>query len=105
MSSWYVYLLRCADSSLYTGITVNVERRFKEHCSSKRGAKYLRGRGPLRLVFQCAVSDRSHASKLELLIKQLSKQDKENLLTDRRLLDSLLQQIESCGPVEDLSKG
>ena len=93
--SWIIYILRCADGSLYTGITVDIKRRFQEHSDSARGAKYLRGRGPLELVFQYEVADRSRASKLEILIKQFSKQQKEDLLEDLALLDPLLEKIDT----------
>ncbi|MCB1845418.1 MAG: GIY-YIG nuclease family protein [Halioglobus sp.] len=87
---WNVYVLRCADDSLYTGIATDVNRRLDEHRHSDRGAKYLRGRGPLALVFCSAADDRSHASRLEKKIKQLPKLKKEALLRTparfRRLL-------------------
>ncbi len=94
MAGWFIYMLRCADGSLYTGITVDVERRFSEHCDGNRGAKYLRGRGPLQLVFQCAVTDRSRATRLEMIIKQLTKQEKEALLLNHALLEPLLQRLD-----------
>jgi len=75
-----VYMLRCADGSLYTGIAKDVHRRLQEHQSSPRGAKYLRGRGPLTLEFQQAVGDRAVASKVEYLLKRLGKAAKEELL-------------------------
>ncbi|MDZ7644559.1 MAG: GIY-YIG nuclease family protein [Woeseiaceae bacterium] len=78
--NWSIYLLRCADGSLYTGIATDVARRFAQHCSGTRGAKYLRGRGPLQLVWAQAVGDRSRASRLEYRIKRLPKVQKENLL-------------------------
>ncbi len=78
---WFVYLIRCADQSLYTGITTDVERRFAEHSAQKKpGAKYLRGRGPLNLVFQAAVGTKAQASRLELRLKRLPKAQKEALV-------------------------
>jgi putative endonuclease len=83
MSLWSLYLVRCADSSLYTGIATDVSQRFAQHCQGgPRGAKYLRGRGPLQLVFCVEVGDRSQASKLELRVKRLSKMHKERLLEE-----------------------
>lgn len=81
-----VYMLRCADGSLYTGIATDVSRRVQEHKSSPRGAKYLRGRGPLTLEFQEPVGDRAVASRVEYLLKSLAKADKEELVAGRRSL-------------------
>lgn len=76
---WYLYLVRCADGALYTGITTDVARRFAAH-SNNRGARRLRGRGPLELVFQRPVGSRSHALKLECQVKKLSRAAKERLV-------------------------
>ena len=80
MPEWSVYLLRCADDSLYTGIATDVDRRIREHGSGKCGAKRLRGRGPLTLAFEHVVGDRAAASRVEHHIKQLAKLDKERLV-------------------------
>lgn len=79
---WYLYILRAADNRLYTGITTSIERRFKQHQSGK-GAKALRGAGPLTLVYQYKVGGHSEALKLEYRIKQLSKQQKEKLVSSQ----------------------
>jgi len=80
-SLWFVYLIRCADGSLYCGIATDVARRFGEHTEgAPKGAKYTRGKGPLELVFQKEVGSRSEASKEELRIKKLSKKAKLLLL-------------------------
>jgi putative endonuclease len=79
-SRWSVYVLRCADGSLYTGIATDVSRRVAEHGAGARGAKYLRGRGPLEVVFQREVGDRSLATRAEITIKRLSKDAKEALI-------------------------
>lgn len=85
-----LYILRCADGALYTGIAVDVEKRLAEHESGPRGAKYLRGRGPLQLVFVEQVGDRALASILEHRVKRLSKPQKEALIEGRgNLLDLL----------------
>lgn len=76
---WQLYLVRCADGSLYTGIATDIERRFTEHQAGK-GAKYLRGRGPLQLVFACPAGDRGTALRLERQVKRLVKADKERLV-------------------------
>lgn len=84
-----VYIVRCADDTYYTGIAADVARRMIEHGSSPRGAKYLKGRGPLQLVFSEAVGDRSKALRLEYRIKQLTRGDKKALIDGRTTLRSL----------------
>lgn len=79
--SWYVYMLRCGDGSLYTGVTDSVERRLSTHRSGK-GAKYTRGRGPLELAYAEEVPDRSAALRREYQIKGLSRAEKERLIRD-----------------------
>ena len=82
MSDWHVYMIRCAGNTLYTGITTNVARRFQEHKGTNgKGAKYLKGKGPLTLVWQYQARDRSHASRIEYAIKQLGKIEKELLVS------------------------
>lgn len=76
---WYLYILRCRDGSLYTGITTDVDKRFEAHCTGK-GAKYTRGRGPLELVYREECGDHSAALKRELAVKRLQRQDKEALI-------------------------
>ncbi len=80
-NSWYVYLLRCSDNTLYTGITTDLTRRLKEHNSSKLGAKYTRARRPVQLAYVEAAQNRSLASKQECQLKKLSKIKKEQLVT------------------------
>ncbi len=80
---WFLYLIRCKGGQLYTGIATDVERRFTEHQSGK-GAKYLRGKTPLRLVFQKKVGSRSEALKLEASVKRWPKADKEKMITTNR---------------------
>ena len=76
--AWFVYMLRCADGTLYTGMTDNVEKRFAAHQAGK-GAKYTRGRGPLELVYTEQQPDKSGALRRELAIKKLTKQEKLKL--------------------------
>lgn len=76
---WYVYIIFCSDRSLYTGISNNVDRRIEQHASGD-GAKYFRGRKPLRLVYLESGHSRSTASKREAEIKRLSKSEKLQLL-------------------------
>lgn len=78
-NSWKVYILRCGDGSLYTGITTDVQARLKTHRSG-RGAKYTRGRGPLDLVYTEECPDKSTALKREMEIKHLSRTDKLELI-------------------------
>ena len=73
--TWYVYILRCGDNTLYTGITDDVDRRLAAHRAGK-GAKYTRGRGPLELVYQEEQPDKSAALRRESQIKRLSRKDK-----------------------------
>ena len=76
---WYLYILRCGDGSLYTGITTDVQRRLAEHRSGK-GAKYTRGRGPLELLYQEECGTHSDALKRELAVKALTRSEKEALI-------------------------
>lgn len=84
--NWHVYIVRCADDSLYTGITTDVERRVLEHNQSPRGAGYTRGRRPVSLVFRQAATTRSEASRLEWRIKRLTRGEKAALIDGRRTL-------------------
>lgn len=87
---WHVYLLRCGCGTLYTGITTDVARRFSEHQEGNaKGAKYLRGRGPLSLVFEKAIGPKGLALKVEGSIKKLSKARKEALINQ----DDAIEQI------------
>ena len=73
--TWYVYLLRCGDGSLYCGITDDVSRRLEAHTAGK-GAKYTRGRGPLELVYTQACESHSDALKREIAIKRMKRAEK-----------------------------
>ena len=77
--SWYVYILRCGDGSLYTGITREIERRCEQH-NSEKGARYTRSRLPVQLVYWETQPDKSAALKREWAIKRLSKARKEDLV-------------------------
>lgn len=76
---WYLYILRCGDGSLYTGITTDVEGRLSQHRAGK-GAKYTRGRGPLEVVYTEECEDHSAALKRELAVKALPREEKEKLI-------------------------
>ena len=76
---WVVYMLRCKDNSIYTGITNDLKKRIETHLSGN-GSKYLRGKLPLKLVYRESFQDRSTASKREIEIKKLNKKEKELLI-------------------------
>ena len=82
--SWFVYIMRCADNSLYTGVTTDISRRLDQHNGLiKNGAKYTRNRQPVTLVYQETSNSRSEACKREYAIKDLSKSDKELLIATK----------------------
>ena len=90
--NYYIYVLRCLDNSLYTGITTDVKRRFSEHTQRRsNGEKYTRSRKPhsIEIVWSC--SSRSEASKLEYAFKKLSKTKKEEIISDPSLLKTYLE--------------
>ncbi|OIP63190.1 MAG: hypothetical protein CO150_01055 [Nitrospirae bacterium CG_4_9_14_3_um_filter_53_35] len=90
MTPWSVYLVRCRDGTLYTGISTDVSRRFAEHDrNDDKGAKYLRGRGPLQLVFRKVIGARGLALRVEDKIKKLPKRRKEELIEQ----DDIIEQI------------
>jgi len=93
--AYSVYLVRCRDGTVYTGIATDVERRLREHESSARGAKYLRGKGPLTLLYQRQVGDRSIASRIEHEIKQLPKQDKSDQAALSARIDAVLSDFDA----------
>ena len=79
MSTWYVYILRCGDGSLYTGISPDVEARLQAHHAGK-GARYTRGRGPFDLVYQEPAGTQAEATRRECAIKRLTRQKKQALI-------------------------
>ena len=78
-SNWNVYIVRCSDGSLYTGIARDVEARVSQH-NSGAGARYTRSRLPVKLVYREPAADRSAALKREYAIKRLSAKDKRRLI-------------------------
>ena len=81
-SSWFIYMVRCGDNSLYTGIAKDVKKRIHEHNNDDTlGAKYTKARRPVALVYQEACESRSAATRREYEIKQLSREEKEGLLS------------------------
>jgi putative endonuclease len=81
--NWQVYIVFCSDSTLYTGITTDLQRRFSQHASGQ-GAKYFRDRQPVKVVYQESGHTRSTASKREVEIKTLARGDKRNLISSER---------------------
>ena len=93
MGEWQIYLVRCRDGSLYTGIATDVARRLAEHREgTSRSARYLRGRGPLQLVYQRAIGDRGVAQSVEAGVKKLSKARKERLIEQDDFIEHLIAQ-------------
>jgi len=78
---YHLYILQCADKTLYTGVTVDLKRRVGEHNSSRLGAKYTRTRRPVKLVYSKKFRNRSSAQKAESRIKKLSRQEKLALIS------------------------
>ena len=89
---WSLYVLRTADDSLYTGITTDVARRVDEHRAG-RGARSLRGRGPMRVVYQTAIGTRSLALRVEYALKLRAKGEKEVIVASRPSASALLERL------------
>ena len=85
-----LYIVRCVDGTLYTGIAIDVEHRIREHESCTRRAKYLRGRGPLNLEFSERLGDRARAQQFEYRVKQLERDRKEALIAGHCTLAEFL---------------
>ena len=81
--SWYMYVVKCSDSTLYTGVTTDISRRLSEHNSGKRGAKYTRSRLPVSLVYWDEHPDRSTAQRYEAAFKRLSRARKVEIISER----------------------
>ncbi len=79
-SVWFVYIVSCYDKTLYTGITTDLSRRIIEHNSRTKGARYTRGRQPVKLVYFEEYNSRSNASKREVKIKKLTSSQKQTLI-------------------------
>ena len=81
---WVLYILECADGTLYTGITDDLPRRFRAHCAG-RGAKYTRGRGPLQLRYREACGSHSDALRREYAVKQMKREEKLRLISSTEI--------------------
>jgi putative endonuclease len=94
MERWYVYVVRTRGGALYTGVSTDVDRRFEEHSDGRgRGARAVRGKGPLELVFEREIGRRGLAQRVESRIKALTRERKEQLLRidpDRETLLAML---------------
>ena len=96
-ATWHLYIVRCRDGTLYTGIATDVERRLAEHQGAgPRGARYLRGRGPLTLALALEVGTRGVALRLEHRVKRMSRPDKEALVADPVRARALAAEWGSC---------
>ena len=84
-ADWFIYIVQCADQSLYTGITTDLLRRIEEHNSSPNGAKYTKARRPVQLVYFEQSESRSQATKREHCLKRLSPSAKRQLVTGAHL--------------------
>lgn len=82
---WHVYILACADGTLYTGVTTDLVRRLREHNASPKGARYTRMRRPVALAYAKPCISRSEALKEEAAIKKLSRREKDALFKDMHL--------------------
>ena len=78
--NWSIYIIEASDTSLYTGITTDIERRFEEHLQGRRGARFFSGRVPLRVVYREHGHSRSSACRREAAIKKLPRRDKLSLI-------------------------
>ena len=77
---WYLYVVRCSDDTLYTGVTTDLKRRLNEHNTSNRGAKYTKARRPINLVYYELYQSRSNAQKAEHKFKKLTRTQKEKII-------------------------
>jgi putative endonuclease len=106
VTRWFVYIVRCRDGSLYTGITTDVPRRLAQHRGSDgRGARYLRGKRPLRLVFRKTIGSRGLALRVESRIKALARDRKERLIRQDRLLGAILAEARKTMPRGLIARG
>ncbi len=88
---WWLYVIQCGDGSLYTGVSTDVQRRFTEHQQQgPKTARYLRGRGPLQLVFSIEAGGRGEALRMEYRVKQLTRTEKLAMIAQRKLPAGLM---------------
>jgi len=82
--NWFLYVARCADGTLYTGVTTDIDRRLNEHNSGSKGAKYTKTRRPITLVYSTAFKGRSEAQKAEYAFKRLTRKEKLKVIDANR---------------------
>ena len=80
--NWFVYIIECSDGALYTGVSTDVARRFRQHAETKQGARFFRGRIPLKVVYVESGHSRSSACKREAAIKRGSRDSKLHLIAE-----------------------
>ena len=88
-----IYLVRCGDGSVYTGIAIDVERRLAEHGGCRRGAKYLRGKGPYELLYHQEIGSRSLAQRVEHRVKRLPSGEKTDAGRLRRRIAGMIEEL------------
>lgn len=93
MKSWFLYVVCAADDSLYTGISTDPARRLQEHEQGLRGARYLRGRAPLRMVYQVCIGERALALRAEYAFKRLTRARKQALIREAPTPPALIEQL------------
>ncbi len=84
INPWFVYIIQNEKGHYYTGITTNLERRFKEHATSKKGAKFFHTGAPVEMVFKKKFANRSLATKFEIAVKKLTRDQKIELINKKR---------------------
>jgi putative endonuclease len=105
MQVWFLYVIRCKDGSLYTGITTDVKRRFEEHQGDDgKGSKYLRGKTPLQIVLKKKIGPKSLALKVEDKVKKLSKLKKEMFVEGKIKIKAIKQTIQKPLPESPFSR-
>jgi len=96
---WHVYVVRTGDGALYTGITTDVERRLAEHrAGGAGGARYLRGREPLEIVYRRKIGDRGLALRVEWRLKRRPRADKQAIVSGRLSRRALLRRLDVSDP-------
>ena len=101
---YYVYMIRCEDNSIYTGITNDLNRRFQEHiCKKKKGAKYTKSHSAIKLEMSWKCKSKTLACKLEYYIKTLNKKQKEELINGTNISKYLSGKVD-CRRYRKLSK-
>jgi len=94
---WFLYVLRCSDNTLYTGVTTDYKRRLHEHNNTARGAKYTRSRRPSKIEFAAHYEERSSAMRAEHAFKQMSRKQKEDFISKKIWIGDLVEAKERTG--------